>query len=269
MPTLHVRRRGLGPPLVLIHGVAGSGLIWEQVVERLPPHVDVIAVDLLGYGHSPKPRLAYTSQVHVDAIVDTLDAIGVREPAYVVGLSMGSLLAVELAARHPDRVRAAAAIALPYYRDEAEARRELRVNPWTGLVIRAPLLARVVIPALWALGRRSLLLSRAFAPRFYTAEVARESMMPTHHAFASTLTECMLRNRVEPTFDAAAGIPMSFLHGGADKWCPAERVAGLLAARDNCTFGVVDGVGHNLAVLAPDECAAVISKMVSDYPPLP
>src|SRR5581483_12019779 len=143
MPTLHVRRRGAGPPLVLIHGVAGSGLIWEQVVERLPPHFDVIAVDLLGYGHSPKPPVAYTPAVHVDAIVDTLDGIGVREPAYVVGLSMGSLLAVELAARHPERVRAVAGIALPYYREEAEGRRVLRVNPWTGLVIRAPQIARV------------------------------------------------------------------------------------------------------------------------------
>jgi|SRR5581483_4905319 len=268
MPTLHVRRRGVGPPLVLIHGVAGSGLIWEQVVQRLPD-LDVIAIDLLGYGHSAKPRLAYTPQVHVDAIVDTLDAIGVQQPAYVVGLSMGSLLAVELAARHPNRVRAVGCIALPYYRDEAEARRELRVNPWTGLVIRAPQVARVVIPALWGLGRRSRLLSRAFAPRFYTAEVARESMMPTYQAFASTLTECMLRNRIEPTLDAVAGVPMSLLHGGADKWCPAERVAGMLAGRDNCTLRVVDGIGHNLAVLAPDECAAVISRLVSDYPPLP
>jgi pimeloyl-ACP methyl ester carboxylesterase len=269
MPTLHVRRRGVGPPLVLIHGVAGSGLIWEQVVQRLRANLDAISVDLLGYGHSPKPRAAYTPQVHVDAIVDTLDAIGVREPAYVVGLSMGSLLAVELAARYPDRVRSVAGIALPYYRDEAEARRELRVNPWTGLVIRAPQVARVVIPALWGLGRRSRLLSRAFAPRFYTAEVARESMMPTYQAFASTLTECMLHNRIEPALDATTSIPMSFLHGGADKWCPAKRVAGLLAARDNCTFDVVDGVGHNLAVLAPDECATVISKLVGDYPPLP
>ncbi|MBV8691865.1 MAG: alpha/beta hydrolase [Actinobacteria bacterium] len=253
--------------MVLIHGVAGSALIWNQVVDRLAPDVESVAVDLLGYGHSPKPDVAYTPSTHVDAIVATLAAIGVDQPAYVVGLSMGCLLAVELAARHPDRVRAVVALALPYYRDEDEARRALRVNPWTGLVIRAPAVARVVIPLLWGIGRRSPALSRALAPRFYSTEVARESMLPTYHAFASTTNECMVGYRIEPALDVARDVPMAFLHGSADKWCPPERVAALLDGRPNCEFEVVDGVGHNLAVLAPDASAAAIAKMVAASPP--
>jgi len=256
---------------VLVHGVAGSGLIWDQVVDRLhvDVDVDVVAVDLLGYGHSPKPHVAYTPRVHVDAIAATLDEIGVRTPAYVVGLSMGSLLAVEFAVRYPQRTRAVVGVALPYYRNEAEARRGLRANVWTGLATRAPRLARVAIPPVWGLGSRSRTLSRVLAPRMYTPEVARESMLVAYLAFASTLTECMIRHRVEPSLDAAADVPMAFIHGGADRWCPPERVAVLLEGRPHCTFRVVDGAGHNLAVLAPDETAAAIAATVKDYPPLP
>jgi len=252
-----------------VHGVAGSGLIWDQVVDRLELDVEVVAVDLLGYGHSPRPRTTYTAAVHVDAIIATLDEIGVREPAYVVGLSMGSLLAVDFAARYPQRTRAVVGVALPYYRDEAEARRDLRANVWTGLVTRTPRVARVVVPLLWGLGSRSRTLSRLLAPRMYTSEVARESMLVDYGAFASTLTECMVRHRVEPALDATAEIPMAFLHGSTDRWCPSERVAALLDRRPHCTFRVVDGVGHNLAVLAPDETAAHITALVKDYPPLP
>lgn len=266
---LHVRRRGAGPPVVLIHGVAGSGLIWSDVVDRLPLDVETVAVDLLGYGHSPKPRTTYTPTAHVDAIIATLDALGMHAPMFVVGLSMGCLLAVELAARDPDRVRAVVGVALPYYRHEDEARRALRVNPWTGLVIKAPAVASVAIPLLWGIGRRSRLLSRALTPRFYSTEVAQESMLPTYHAFASTTSECMVRHRIEPSLDAARDVPMSFLHGGDDRWCPPARVAALLDDRPNCTFGVIDAAGHNLAVLAPDACAEAISQAVARYPPLP
>jgi pimeloyl-ACP methyl ester carboxylesterase len=255
--------------VVLIHGVAGSGLIWDQVVDRLPLDLDVVAVDLLGYGHSPKPRTTYTPSAHVDAIVETLDGIGVREPAYVVGLSMGCVLAIDFAARYRERTRAVVAVALPYYRDEAEARRGLRANPWTALVTRVPLLAQFVIPPMWAVGSRSLLLSRLLAPRLYSPEVARESMLVGYQAFASTVGECMVRHRVEPSLDRAGDVAMSFLHGGVDQWCPPERVASMLDRRPNATFRVVEGTGHNLAVLAPDETAAAITQAVNDYPPLP
>jgi pimeloyl-ACP methyl ester carboxylesterase len=259
--ALNLRRRGEGAPLLLIHGVAGSGIIFDQVLDHLGPGFEALRVDLLGYGYSPKPAVTYSPTTHVDAIRRTVVDAGVSEPAFVMGLSMGSALALEYAARFPESTRAVVALGLPYYRDEEEARRELQHNLWTALVIRVPSLARVLIPALWGAGRRSRVLSRMLAPRMYSAEVARESMMPTYHAFSSTVVECLVRNRIEPLFDATAEIPMTFVHGGEDKWCPPQRVEALVAGRDNCTFHRLADVGHNVAVIAP----AAVARLASDF----
>jgi pimeloyl-ACP methyl ester carboxylesterase len=59
------------PSTVLIHGVAGSNMMWNRMVPLLEPYFTVIRVDLLGYGHSPKPRVQYTPLRRVTAIRNT------------------------------------------------------------------------------------------------------------------------------------------------------------------------------------------------------
>ncbi|MCU1375722.1 MAG: alpha/beta hydrolase [Actinomycetia bacterium] len=256
-PHCHVRVRGSGPPLLLIHGVAGSGLIWSPVAEVLEEHFQLIAVDLLGYGHSPKPHVRYTPELHVEAIHRSVDHIIDGRPFSLVGLSMGALLTADYAARHPEGVEAIVGIGLPYYRDEPEARRGLNHNLWTGLTVHAPPLARLVIGTLWGAGRHSAALSKLLAPRIYAGEVARESMMAPYHSFSSTLQECLVAHRAEPGLAATAHVPTTLLHGTDDTWCPVERIEALVASRPNCTLHVVEG-GHNLVVLAPDEVARLV-----------
>ena len=52
---LHLRRNGTGPPILHLHGVGGSGLIFQPVVQRVGTGFDHLRPDLLGYGYSPKP----------------------------------------------------------------------------------------------------------------------------------------------------------------------------------------------------------------------
>lgn len=260
------RVRGKGQRVLLVHGVAGSALIWSRVVDLLAPELELVAVDLLGYGHSAKPQMRYTPAAHVDAIRAAIEREGDPEPLVVVGLSMGCLLALEYAARYPTGVRAVVNVAMPYYRDAHEARLGVRSNVWTALVMEAPAVARVVIGALWGAGRHSQLLSKALAPRLYSGEMARETMMARYHSFSSTLRECLIDNRAEPLLDATARIPTAFIHGGADRWCPATRILELVAGRSNATVQVVEGAGHNLAVLEPARVAKLIATIASRGP---
>jgi pimeloyl-ACP methyl ester carboxylesterase len=255
----HVRVRGSGMPLLLIHGVAGSGLIWSPVAELLEDRFELIAVDLIGYGHSPKPVTRYTPAFHVDAIHRTVDQQLDGRPFGIVGLSMGALLAGEYAARHPEHVEGIVDVGLPYYRDAEDARRGLDHNLWTALTLRTPLLGRLVIGALWGAGRRSAVLSKLLAPRMYAGEVARESMMARYHSFSSTMHECLVEHRPDAALDATEYVPTTFLHGSGDKWCPPSRVEALAAARANCSFQLVDG-GHNLVVLRPRAVADAVRR---------
>jgi lipase len=86
------------PRVVCLHGVRNHGRHFEPLAADLGGH-HVIAVDLLGHGHSPW-QPPWDIGAHVDAIVET---VGARESA-LVGHSFGGRLALELAARAPKLV---------------------------------------------------------------------------------------------------------------------------------------------------------------------
>ncbi len=94
---------GSGPPLVFVHGLAGS---WQNWLEQLPVFASdrrVIAMDLPGFGHSPMPRQPITIDGYVRLLEGLLDELQVGASA-VVGNSMGGLIAAELAICAPRRV---------------------------------------------------------------------------------------------------------------------------------------------------------------------
>jgi pimeloyl-ACP methyl ester carboxylesterase len=88
----------------LISGVSGGTWSWEESIEAWSPHFRVIVFDNIGAGRSSKPNRPYTIEEMADHAAAVLDAAGVRQ-AGVAGLSMGGMIAQELALRHPDRVR--------------------------------------------------------------------------------------------------------------------------------------------------------------------
>jgi pimeloyl-ACP methyl ester carboxylesterase len=250
---LYLRRSGTGPAVVLIHGVAGSGAIWDQLVPLLEPQFDLIRVDLLGYGFSPRPHDAtYDASCHITAIHDTIAALGLTQPYAVMGLSMGALLALDYAAVYPAEVTALVCLGLPYYRSTAEATVALRRNLWTGLVLQHPQLARVLIPPAWGLARRSAWVRRTFGPSIYSDQITKESAMAAEPAFAATVRQVMRDYRIDAVLPATATIPKLFIHGDHDQWAPASRVHELVASLPQASFKEITASEHNVAVLHPE-----------------
>jgi pimeloyl-ACP methyl ester carboxylesterase len=93
---------GQGPPVVLIHGVAGRAGQWDQVARLLAESHMVVAPDLLGHGESAKPRGDYSLGAHASGIRDLLLRLGV-ERASVVGHSLGGGIAMQMAYQFPER----------------------------------------------------------------------------------------------------------------------------------------------------------------------
>jgi lipase len=106
--VLHVHSWGdpAAAPLVCLHGVTGHGERFKRLAEqRWGERFHVLAPDLRGHGRSGYEP-PWTFPTHVADLVETLDALGIGEADWV-GHSFGGRLVLELAARHPERIRRA------------------------------------------------------------------------------------------------------------------------------------------------------------------
>jgi pimeloyl-ACP methyl ester carboxylesterase len=96
-------QRGSGPALLFLHNGGASSTIWRHQVEALSASHRTVAVDLPGFGCSPRPAAAIDLDDHVEllgALVDHLELA----PVLLVGNCMGSNIAAGIAARRPDDV---------------------------------------------------------------------------------------------------------------------------------------------------------------------
>src|SRR3954464_5114385 len=93
---------GQGPPIVLIHGVAGRAARGDETMLLLAERHTVIAPDLLGHGESAKPRGDYSPVAFASGGRDLLVGLAI-ERAPVVGLSLGGGIAMQFAYQFPER----------------------------------------------------------------------------------------------------------------------------------------------------------------------
>src|SRR5262249_8398486 len=100
---IHWQSEGSGPPLLLIMGLRYSSRLWYGAIPALSRHYRVISFDNRGTGKRGSAWRFEIADLVADAIA-VMDAAGVAS-AHVYGVSMGGGVAMELAMRHPQRVR--------------------------------------------------------------------------------------------------------------------------------------------------------------------
>ncbi|MCP9484666.1 MAG: alpha/beta fold hydrolase [Gaiellaceae bacterium MAG52_C11] len=213
------RSTGMGPPLVLVHGLAGSWRWWRPVLPALAAEHTVHLLDLPGFGRIPQARV-----FQLDRALDWLAAwarAATLGPADIVGHSLGAVICARLAARHSETVR------------------------------RLVLVAPAGVPGRTAAGSAlplalELLRSR---PRLL-ALLARDSLRSgplTIGTAALAVVGADLRSdllRVEA--------PTLVLMGGRDVLVPAWHGEELARALADARVVVLDGAGHVPMIDAPD-----------------
>ncbi len=93
--------QGQGPVVLLIHGLGSSSLDWEYQLPALVPNYRVLTLDMLGHGDSEKPIHGYSIQAFADDILAFIQHMALQQP-HIVGISMGGMIAFQLAADYPD-----------------------------------------------------------------------------------------------------------------------------------------------------------------------
>ena len=204
---------GDGPPLVLLHGLAGSGTWWDRNVPALAGAFQVTTIDLPGFGAShPDARLILDE---VPGQVAALMAeIGI-ERAHLIGHSMGGLVAGGLAADHPDRVDRLVLVDAGFLSLDPTLRHRV-----TGLFRTLPWTAPSILPVLMRVMMRSGPIRMAAA----TAELLRQDWADKLPAIAA---------------------PTLVIWGEHDRVCHPRIGEQIAAAVRDARLVVIPGAGHN------------------------
>ena len=102
---LYYERSGSGEPMLLIQGMAATHLAWGRpFLDALERDFECIVYDHRGMGRSARAEMPFTIVDLAGDALALLDALGL-ESVHVVGISMGGMIAQELALAHPERVR--------------------------------------------------------------------------------------------------------------------------------------------------------------------
>jgi pimeloyl-ACP methyl ester carboxylesterase len=249
---LDYERRGSGPPLLLIMGMSGTYLHWgEPFLAELQRDFEVIAYDHRGVGASTPLQAATTIVEMAEDAAGLLDALEI-DSAHVLGISMGGMVAQELALAHPERVRTLT-LGCTYCGGE-------------GSVLTAADVLQRLSDAMMS-GDRAHALRTGFEVNFSQAAAAEDALYDRFLAVGErravavpVILAQMQACAAHDTNSRLPGLepPTLVLHGTEDQMLPvangrliASRVAG-------SQLEILDGVGHMFFWERPERSAELI-----------
>ncbi len=121
---LNVIEMGSGPPLLFVHGLGGSWTNWLENIPHLARTHRVVAVDLPGFGASPRPRGEISITGYGKVLDELCDALEIERTA-VVGNSMGGFIGAELTIAFPTRVEKLVLVSAAGISSESQRREPL------------------------------------------------------------------------------------------------------------------------------------------------
>jgi pimeloyl-ACP methyl ester carboxylesterase len=270
--TLHYELHGdSGDPLLGVMGLGGDLEFWERQTPVFARSHRTVMFDNRGAGRSSKPKGPYTIAQLADDAAAILDAAGIAR-AHVVGLSMGGMIAQELALRHPDRV-GALVLAATYARADAAIR---GVSDEGAAKLGSPLsmlTSGAVDPA--QLDLRQLfkfLMSMVLSPEF----IAREK------PWLRSLLDRLLAS--EPSMDAFLGqvsavlshdsvarlgtlrVPTLVLTGDGDRLVPPHHSDELARLIPNARLVKVAGGTHGFNIEMPERFNQEVLGFLAEHP---
>jgi pimeloyl-ACP methyl ester carboxylesterase len=258
--------------VLLVHGLGGSTINWERVGAPLAEKLgaSVTAVDLAGFGLTRLPHGRHaTLRTNGHLLHRVLaDHVG---PATVVGNSMGGTLAVGLAARHPDLVRALVLV------DPAVPQAGGGLPDWRVITRFAPL----TVPPLgrWAVGRRSQRLGPAglvdqtlaltFAhpervpPEIRERLIARAAERASFPEAASAYVDAARALLFHLQLGMPADLervrcPTLLVHGARDPLVPLRAAQRVANRRPDFMLEVIEDCGHVPQLERPDRFLAIV-----------
>ena len=262
-----------GPAAVLIHGFGASWRHWRKNLPILGQTSRCYALDLIGFGAYAKPipvqEIEYTIETWGQQVADFCREV-VGGPAFLIGNSIGCVVAMQTAADNPELILGVAAIncslrllherkrdQLPWYRNVgASLVQQLFKSPWIGNLFFQRLAKAKTI--------RQILQQAYSRQEAVSDELVEILLQPTKDPGAAAVFLAFTRYSQGPLAEDLLPrlcCPTIFLWGTADPWEPLELGRDLAKFPAVEAFIPLEGVGH----CPQDEAPELVNPLLQDW----
>lgn len=256
--TLNYEISGEGDPLLLVMGTSGSLMLWGKLIARLAERYRVIAFDNRGLGGSDRGEGEITVASMAEDASALLEALDVPR-AHVLGWSLGSAVAQELALAHPEQV-ASTIMYATWARCDGFQRSVLAA-------LRLPYVVRDMESALAAAGL-------AFSPQLLDHPDFAQMLEPMLPAFPQNDEQMQVTveqwdaDLAHDTLDRLSGIsaPTLVIVGEQDLLTPPWQSEAVAERIPGARFELVTGPGssHGLHIERPDDVVRLVNDFLAD-----
>ncbi|KAJ3682970.1 hypothetical protein LUZ60_013197 [Juncus effusus] len=218
---------------IFIHGFLTSSSFWSESIspQISNPNFRTFAIDLLGFGQSPKPaNCQYRLNDHVKWIEKSVIESHKLDSFHIVSHSMGCLIALALAAKYPNRVKSITLVAPPYFSSS-----EVRASH----------------NALMKLAERRIW-PPYFSDQLDLHFLVRDMTKHTHHSAWHTMPNVIcggvkLQDRNLEIIEKG-GVSMKIIHGDKDRVVPIECSYGVKSTVEGVELRIIKGKDHNTVI---------------------
>ena len=265
-PVHYIDFGGSGAPLLMVHGLAGNALNWMAVAPAISTTHHAIAIDLAGFGQTPLLGRAATVGANAALVHDFIETV-IGRPVSLMGNSMGGLIAILEAARHPAWINSLVLVdpAIP----GVHVRRPEPLVLGAIAALSVPGLAQTLLDRQLrelgpeALVKRALELVCADPSRVDRAVVEAHVRLTRERAHLGRqntrafiqATRSLGFRMADPRFWArveAVTAPTLVIHGSLDRLIPVAAARDLVRRRPDWELQVLDGVGHVPMLESPE-----------------
>ncbi len=244
------------PPLVILGGMTQTLSSWGGQARPLSAVREVIVYEARGQGQSTLALDDVTPPVHVDDFERLMDALGVAGPVDLCGFSFGGRIALAIAAERPARVRR---LVLSGVSAGRGALGRVIVRAWRESLATGSLEALAWLSLADTLGPAYLTANEAVLESIVKATIQRNRFEGISALFSQTLHDDMTSPWHPLQLAPRVRAPALLLAGELDRLAPAGELAALAAAfAPAARFEVLPGVGHTVAIEAPERWRALV-----------
>jgi pimeloyl-ACP methyl ester carboxylesterase len=255
-PTLNYVRRGEGEPMLLIQGMSGNHLAWgEPFLSDLERDFDVVAYDHRGVGRSSAVTDPFAITELADDAAALIAALG-WEAAHVVGISMGGMVAQELALRHPDRIRTLT-LGCTYAGGEGSALTSSQVSTKLAEAMMAGDPDRAIATAYEVNVSPGYGADKSAYGTFYEMATALPTPVPV---IMLQMQAIAAHNTLDRLHEIS--VPTLVIHGTVDEMLPYSNAVLIASKIPDAQLETLEGVGHMFWWEQPERSAAAIRSLV-------